>query len=137
MAAHDTYAVRNCTTCARNNLKYRQRRNLQLFFVGKPLEFVIMYIVRPFQKTLRVSNRYIIVELNCFSQLTRAVPTLTTTATHAANMLTDYWLICYTIPTYHLTRNRSQFVSIFPELVCILLGVRHLATMAYHPQTNC
>lgn len=38
---------------------------------------------------------------------------------------------------YILTDNGTQIVSKFFATMCPLLGIRHLESTAYHPQTNC
>lgn len=46
-AAEVSYVLRNCTTCDRNNLRYRRRRQIPHFAEGRPLEFLVMAIVGP------------------------------------------------------------------------------------------
>lgn len=135
MAADINCVVRNCTSCAQNNPKYRQMHHMHLLSESGSFQFVAMDIDRPFLK-IGHGSQYIFVTTDRYSKLTRAFPTLTTTAAHDANVFINHWLIPYSTLAYHLTDYRTQFVSKFFATVCSLFGVKHFTTMACHPQKN-
>lgn len=114
---------------------YRLRHHMHLFPLSRPLEFVLMYKVRPISKTVQ-GNQCIIVITDLYSKATRAVSTLKTRATHVVNLFVDHWFIPYGIPTYLQTNNGPQFVSMFFTTVCALLEVKNLTPTAYLSQLN-
>lgn len=135
MTADVAYIVRNCTSCAWNNQKYRRRCNMHLFLASCPFQLTAMDIVGPVPKTAS-SNPLIPVTENCYFKLRRAVPTSKTTATYAVISFLYQWLILYGISTYLLTDKGIQFVSKLFATACALLGVKHLTTTAYFLKTN-
>lgn len=66
----------------------------------------------------------------------RVVPTSKTTALQIASLFMDFWIIPNGIPEFVLTDNGTQFISKLFELICAVLGTRHLTTTAYYLQTN-
>ena len=137
LMASDVYDyVRGCASCARVRGTAAQRQKLlTLFPAAGPLEFVAMDIAGPYPRT-RNGNEYVVVLTDRFTKLTRAIPTRTTTASDVASIFIDYWIYSYGVPDYLLTDRGTQFMSKFFELVCSSLGVKHVATSAYRPQTN-
>lgn len=99
------------------------------------LEFIAIEVLRPLPRTTS-GNQYAIVITDRYSKVTRAIPTSKTASTHAANIFFEHWVIPYGIPKYLLTDNGPQFTSKFFAMICSLLGVKHLTTTAYHPQTK-
>lgn len=58
------------------------------------------------------------------------------TATHVANMFLDHRIVPYSIRDHLVADNGPHFVSKFFATLCGFLGVKRLATTAYHFQTN-
>lgn len=135
VAADAEHIVSEYQGCARNNPTYCHKQNRQHFPAAAPLEFIAMDILEPFSKTTQ-HNEYIHVIRDCYSQSKRAIPTSDTTFTHIGTLFFDYWLVLYRISTYFLADEDVQFTSKFFATLCTLLGVKHLTTTPYHPQTN-
>lgn len=89
-----------------------------------------MDVVGIFPKTVQ-GNQYVLVTMDCYSTLVRAVPTSKSTATHVADVFMDHRINPYGMQTYLLTDNGAQFVREFFALVCALLEVKHLPTSMY------
>ena len=81
--------VRNCTSCAaiRGTL-VKNQKDLKLFPVADPLEFVAMDLLGPLSKIAH-GIQHILVITDRFSKLTRSIPLRTTTASVVANAFLD------------------------------------------------
>lgn len=69
------------------------------------------------------------------SKLTRAVRTVKISATQIAIFFLEHWNILLGISNHVLIDNCSQIVITFLAIICGYIGVKHLTTTAYHPQT--
>ena len=129
-------AAKDCRSCARvRGTRGHKQHELTLFPAVDPLAFVAMDLVGPFVKTKKGFSSILVIT-DRFSKIARAIPMSSTTAGAVANAFMEHWICPYGIPTYILTDNGPQFVAkIFDHLVT-MLGVSHLRTTAYHPQTN-
>lgn len=78
--------------------------SMQRFPADGPLAFVAMDLVGLMPK-MEQGSQYIFVIINRYSKLTRAVPTLKTTATRVINVFMDHCIIPYGMPMYLLTDN--------------------------------
>jgi Integrase core domain len=108
---------------------------MKLFPPSAAFEFVAMDILGPLPKTA-IGNRYILVIVDRFSKLTRAIPMRSILAEDVAKLFVEDWYCLYGPPLVLLTDNGTQFVSKFFKTMCKVLGVRQVFTTAYHPSTN-
>lgn len=122
-----------CKSCARNNPRYKSKRPIQVVPPSEPLDFVAMNILGQLPRTAS-GKQHVVVIMDRYSKLTRAISKAKTTATHDTNVFFDHWVVPYDIPKYHLTGNSPQFVSKFFETICTYLGVKQLTNTAYHSQ---
>lgn len=134
--ANEVYSkIDCCSSCVRICNNYRHKRRLQLFSSVRSLEFVVRDILGPFPKT-RIGKQYVVAVTKCYSKLTLPIPSSKTTSAHTASIFLLYWIVLYGIPSFIFTDNDKKLVSKFFATLCRLLGVKHLTTAAYHPQTN-
>lgn len=127
MAAIADYILRNCASCAGNNLKYVHKRHMHLFRAGGLFEIAAMEFVRPFPKAVR-DNQYIFVFTERYFKLTRVVPTAKMTVRQVVKEFPVQRLILYGIQTYVLTDNWIKFASKLLATLCALPGVKCLAS---------
>lgn len=128
--------VSQCTGCARNRLDERRHTStLKLFPANEPFASLAMDILGPLPASEN-GNRFILVMVDRFSKLTRAVPMKEITAVAVASAFIDVWVASYGIPDSTLTDNGPQFASVFFQGVLGLLGIEAKYTTPYHPQTN-
>lgn len=92
-----------------------------------------MDIARPSSKITQ-SSQHILSTTDRYCTLTIAIPLPKATVMHIANIFYDQWLTSYSIQTYILTKNGTQFVSKFFAAICALLDVEHLTTTASYLQ---
>ena len=136
MASDIHQTVTDCRSCARvRGTLRRHQKKLTLFPAAGPLEFVAMDLFGPLPKTAH-GNKHILVITDRFTKMCRAIPLRTAQAPQVAQAFLDSWVYPYGVPDTLLTDNGPQFTAKFFESVCGLLGIRHVLTTAYHPQTN-
>lgn len=133
--ANDVYAtVRDGSPCARNRQANIHQRKLHLFPPNNPLYFVSIDILGSWHKTRR-GIQFLIVITDCFSNLSKAIPTSQTSATIVAKEFVEHWISNYGIPGRVPTDNGQQLVSNFFKSVFAYFRIEAL-TSEYHCQCN-
>lgn len=107
---------------------------MHLFLASNPLEFIAMVIVEPSPKTKQGSPNILVI-IDRYFKLTKAISTLKMTSKHVASMLEDHWHIQYGIRAYLLTDNKTRFVSKYFATVRALVGIILLTATANPSQT--
>lgn len=92
-------------------------------------------IAGPLSRTTQ-RDQYVLVITDRYSNLTRAVPATKTSKTHNAVIFLKHWIVPFGTPRYVLAGDGPKFVSKIFATICEYLEVKHLKTIAYHPQTN-
>ena len=64
------------------------------------------------------------------------VPLTSTTATACAEALVAWWISRFGVPAAMTTDRGVQFTSAVWAVMCQRLGIKHITTTAYHPQSN-
>jgi len=133
----DVYAfVANCTLCARNRVGKRRKTNyLKTFPPTEPRTDLCMDPLGPLPRTA-AGNEHLLVVVDRFSKMTRAIPLERIDAETIAAAFLDYWVAAYGPPATVLSDNGPQFRSTFFQGVCSLLGISNRYSTTYHPQTN-
>ena len=128
--------TKDCRQCAEaRGTRYKTQKPMKLFPALKTLGFIAMDLLGPFTTTESGSTNILVIT-DRFSKVAQVTPLSSTTAPAVANAFVTHWVIPYGIPSYLLTDNAPQFVAKFSEAVCLLLGLKHVTTTAYHPQGN-
>jgi Integrase core domain len=65
-----------------------------------------------------------------------ALPLSDISAKSCAAVLTQGWIARYGVPAVITSDRKSQFTSALWDSLCNILGIRHVQTTAYHPQSN-
>ena len=133
----DVYAfVANCVQCARNRVGKRRKTNyLKTFPPTEPLTDLCMDLLGPLPRT-EAGNEHLLVIVDRFSKMTRAIPLQRIDAESIAAAFLDYWVAAYGPPATVLSDNGPQFRSTYFQGVCSLLGISNRYSTTYHPQTN-
>ena len=130
--------VNSCLPCAQNNYR-RTRPPGKLRPITPPegiWKLLSMDFHGPITPTSQRGNRYIISITDILSKfiITKAVRDCT--ATTAANFLINKVIMKYGTPTCILTDNGTHFTAQVMNNVFQRLGMTHLYSTTYHPQTN-
>jgi len=81
-------------------------------------------------------SEHLLVIVDCFSNMTRAIPVQRIDAEAIAAAILNYWVAAYGPPATVLSNNGPQFRSTFFQGVCSLLLISNRYFKTYHPQTN-
>jgi len=133
----EVYAfVANCTQCARNRVgKLRKTNYLKTFPPTEPLTDLCMDLLGPLPRTA-AGSEHLLVIVDGFSKMTRAIPLERIDAEIIAAAFLDYLGAAYGLPATVLSDNGPQFRSTFFQGVFSLLGISNGYSTTYHPQTN-
>lgn len=85
-----------------------------------------------FLSTTKTGNKFIVIMLDHYSKLTRAVQTKTTTATDVTKAFGENWIVPYGIPERLLTDNGYQFDEKLFKSVCVGLSIKLMTSNVYH-----
>jgi len=134
----DVYAfVANCTQCARNRVGKRRKTNyLKTFPPTKPLTNLCKDLLGPLPRTA-AGNEHLLVMVDRFSKITRAIPLQWIGAKTIAAAVLDNWVAAFGPPATVFSDNGLQFRSTFFQGDCSLLGISNRYSTTYHAQKNC
>lgn len=128
--------AKTCVSCAKIRVTTaRYHSKLKLFSAAGPLEFVAMHILGSMPRST-FENQFNLGVTDRFTKTTRAIPLKTTTATDVAMVFLTQWVYSHDLPLYLLTDSGNQFLSKFFSHFCATLGIKHVTTTAYRPQTK-
>ena len=80
----------------------------------------------------QTGNVFLLIIVDRFSKLVRAVPLAGITATDVSSAFCRDWISVYGPPDTVLTNNGPQFASLFFQGVCNLMGIRNLKRASAH-----
>jgi len=101
----------------------------------RPLTDLCIDLLGPLPRTA-AGKKHLLVIVDRFSKMTRAIPLQRIHAETIAGSFLDYWVAKYGPSATVLSDNGPQFSSTFFQGVCSLLGISNRYSMTYHPQTN-
>jgi Integrase core domain len=129
--------VRRCPSCSAQRLKRGPKRSVPLtvFPPDRPLEFLAIDVLGPLPSTPR-KNRYVLCITDRFTKLSVAVAMPDQTASTIARELVDRWIAIFGIPVTILSDNGPAFACKFFGVLTHVLGVKHVFTSSYRPETN-
>ena len=136
MVADVASFVSNCPSCAKGKVQGRRRTNLlRLFPATDPFTDVCLDLLGPLPETAN-GNEYLLVIVDRFTKLTRVVPIPNQDAETVVSAFLDTWVASYGPPDTLLTDNGPQLTSVHFRGVVGMLGIRHITSTTYHPQTQ-
>ena len=128
--------VAKCQSCLRTKgTQYRSRRELRLFPATEPLSFVALDLLGPLPKS-KSGHEHVLVITDRFTKFTRAIPLKSTTSQTVTDAFLQYWAYAYGVPDRLLSDNGPQFTARYFQHALASLGIKHVPTSTYHPQTN-
>ena len=130
--------INSCLPCAQNNHR-RQKPPGKLKPIPPPegiWKLLCMDFHGPITPTSRRGNRYIISLTDVLSKFVITKAVRDCTATTAVNFLVEDVILKYGTPTCILTDNGTHFTAQIMDKLFQQLGVTHLYSTVYHPQTN-
>ena len=128
----------SCISCAKHKFGPQSKKApLETFpeVSGVPFQNISIDLVGPFVQTER-GNRWLLTCICLYTRFPEAICLPDIKAETVARASTDYVFCRYGIPKTLLSDNGSQFISLVFKNVCESLGIRHIFTTIYHPQSN-
>ena len=138
MVADIANHVNSCLPCAQNNTR-RQKPPGALKPIPPPegiWKLLSMDFHGPIAPTTKRGNRYIISLTDVLSKFVITKAVRDCTATTAVDFLVKDVILKYGTPTSILTDNGSHFTAQLMNQLFQRIGVTHLYSTVYHPQTN-
>lgn len=92
MASNVYRAVTSCHSCAKNGIKLKHKRHLQLLRTSAPYKFVALDILDSLSKATK-GNHHVVIVTDRYFNLTQALPTARVTKTALAWIFFDAWKV--------------------------------------------
>jgi len=126
--------VKSCDQCQKRG-KNKRTEPLHTITVEQPFDRIGLDFVGPLPVTSR-GNKYIIVAMDYLTKWPEAKAMPNAKASSAANFFYEEIVCRHGCPKVLLTDRGTHFVNELLDSLCKKLGVKHILSSAYHPQTN-
>jgi cleavage and polyadenylation specificity factor subunit 1 len=127
---------RDCQLCARGKVTRQPAATLEAIRVpAQRFSHVHLDLVGPLP-TSREGYRYLLTMVDRTSRWLEAVPLRNMEASTCADAFVAAWVARFGVPARLTTDRGRQFASGLWANVCQQLGVDHISTTAFHPQSN-
>lgn len=127
--------ARNCLACQRNKVNRHNHTELGKFDTPDArFQHVHMDIVGPLPTI--DGQSYVLTMVDRYTRWPEAVTMPNITAETTASHFIETWIARYGVPTRITTDQGRQFTSDLFNSISSRLGIEHLQTTPYHPQSN-
>ncbi len=127
--------VKTCNKCQQQRKRVKLAPSLPVTIPHGPWQHVGVDITGPFPVTSR-GNQYILVIMDHFTRWAEAFAIADQTTETIANILLSNIICRYGLFRRIVSDRGSSFVSKLSAHIYLLLGIKHVTTTAYHPQSN-
>ena len=127
---------RECQHCNRSKVTVQEKTEVEVIPVpGGRFSHVHVDIVGPLPVAAN-GSRYLLTIVDRTTRWPEAVPLSDITAENCADSFTAHWVARFGVPGTMTTDRGSQFSGAVWKCLCKTLGIQHIMTTAYHPQSN-
>ena len=135
-ASDVTAWCRECQGCATGKVTIQEKtKNEPIEIPVKKFQHVHADLVGPLP-TSEEGYTYLLTVIDRTSRWPEAIPLKTISAQDVADNFITGWVARFGVPRVVTTDRGTQFTSAIWECMCRTLGVQHVVTTAYHPQSN-
>jgi hypothetical protein len=127
---------KSCTVCALQRRSTLRSYLNPLELATRPFEALGLDFMGPILPHSPLGNNHILVITDYFTKWVEVIPLRTTSALVTAKALMDRVILYHGPPKNVVTDRGPNFTSELFSSLCKALNVKHLRTIAYHPQTN-
>jgi cleavage and polyadenylation specificity factor subunit 1 len=136
MASDITDWCRECQPCARGKILPQFKSPVKEIATPKDkFAHVHVDIVGPFP-TSADGYSYLLTMIDRATRWPEAAMLKSITAAECADAFTSCWVARYGVPAAVTSDRGTQFTSAVWECLCRTLGMKHILTSAFHPQSN-
>ncbi|GFX47749.1 transposon Tf2-9 polyprotein [Trichonephila clavipes] len=129
--------VSTCHMCQINNYKKALQAGRLIPIVSNyPNEIVTLDLLGPYPTSRVRRNQYVLVIMNHFSKWAEIIPLKKASARVIADNFFENYIARFGAPIKLISDNGPQFVSDIFENLSERLGIRHVKTVLYRPQSN-
>jgi len=127
---------RNCQDCARGKVTVQEKTEpAQIPVPAARFSHVHVDLVGPLPPS-KEGYTHVLTVVDRSTRWPEVYPVRDLTATECADTFTAGWVACFGVPHTITSDRGTQFTSAVWQSMCNTLGVRHVTTTAYHPQSN-
>jgi Integrase core domain/Integrase zinc binding domain len=135
LARDVTAWARECLNCQRGKVHcHVQLRPVHVMVSERRFSHIPVDLVRPLPAQEGATYVFTVIDRN--TRWFQALPLADISAKTCAFVLTHGWIARYGVPAVITSDRGSQFTSALWDSICNILGIRHVQTTAYHPQSN-
>ncbi|GFW65960.1 retrovirus-related Pol polyprotein from transposon 17.6 [Trichonephila clavipes] len=129
--------VSTCHVCQAVNYKnVLPAGRLTTIVTNYPKEIVTLDLLGPYPASRVRQNRYVLVITDHFSKWSESIPFKKASTKVIADSLFDNYISRYRAPIKMISDNGPQFIFEVFEHLSKLLGIQHVKTFVYRPQSN-
>ena len=127
--------VAKCSVCIRaKSFESAKDQPLGSMKASEPFHAVSIDLYSP-GEALDSGEKYVLTIVDLFSRWVQFVSLSSKLPSEILTALCRTWFHFHDIPEYILSDRAKEFLGVL-STVCKLLGVKHIKTTPYHPQTN-
>jgi len=125
---------KECIQCQQHKISRHTKPPIIRFPTGNRFEVLHLDIVGPLP--MSEGKSYILTMIDRKTRWPEAIPLKNISAPNIAKHLIQTWISRYGVPNHIITDQGTQFESSLFDSLATSLGIKHIHTTTYHPQTN-
>jgi len=135
-AADITAWCRDCQSCCRGKVTQQEHTTVEPIPIpDKKFSHVHLDLVGPLPPSKR-GHTYLLTIIDRTTRWPEVCPLSSITAQECADAFVDSWVSRFGVPAVLTTDRGTQFTGATWKSLCSSLGIKHVTTTAFHPQSN-